>query len=79
MHDGGWSLWGMIWGMHVFWWLFWIVLIVGFFVLIEPVPRSRPRETPLELLQRRYAAGKISSVEYEERKAKLDRDTHRMK
>jgi putative membrane protein len=50
-----------------------------FFALIEPVPRSRPRETPLELLQRRYAAGTISSAEYEERKAKLERDTHRMK
>ena len=43
------------WGslcMHFFWWLFWIALI-------EPVPRGRRRETPLEVLQRRYAAGEI--------------------
>lgn len=70
--------WGFM-GMHALWWLFWIALIVVFFALIEPVPRSRPRQTPLELLQRRYAAGEISSDEYEERKAKLERDAPRMK
>jgi putative membrane protein len=34
----------------------------------------RVRETPLAILQRRYAAGEISSDEHEERKAKLERD-----
>ncbi len=62
-------------GMHALWWLFWIALIVVFFALIEPVPRSRPRMSPLEILQRRYAAGEISDKEYEERKARLERDT----
>ena len=70
MHFDGWGF----WGMHFFWWLFWIVLIVGFFALIEPVPRGRQRLTPLEVLQRRYAAGEITEKEYEERKAKLERD-----
>jgi putative membrane protein len=73
MHfDGGW-----FWGMHVFWWLFWIAAILLFFVLLTPVPRSaaRPRrEAPLELLQRRYAAGEISTEEYDERKARLEAD-----
>ena len=41
---------------------------------ITPVSRGRRRETPLEILQRRYAAGEISTVEYEERKTKLERD-----
>lgn len=65
--------WGFM-GMHALWWLFWIALIVVFFALIEPVPRSRRRVSPLEVLQRRYAAGDISDKEYEERKAKLNRD-----
>lgn len=69
-HDGG-----LFWGMHMFWWLFWIVLFVVFFSLLTPVPRRRVRETPLEVLQRRYAAGEISTAEYEERKEKLTRDT----
>ncbi|MBI3345023.1 MAG: SHOCT domain-containing protein [Gammaproteobacteria bacterium] len=65
--------WGFM-GMHALWWLFWIALIVVFFALIEPVPRSRRRVSPLEVLQRRYAAGEISDKEYEERKAKLQHD-----
>lgn len=70
MHFDGWGF----WGMHIFWWLFWIALIVVFFALIEPVPRGRRRETPLEVLQRRYAAGEIGEKEYEERKRTLERD-----
>lgn len=70
-YDGGW-----FWGMHVFWWLFWIVLIVIFFSLLSPVPRRRARETPLQILQRRFAAGEITEKEYEERKRTLERDAH---
>jgi putative membrane protein len=65
--------WGFM-GMHFFWWLFWIVLIVVLFALIEPVRRGRRRETSLELLQRRYAAGEITGQEYDERREKLERD-----
>ena len=68
-HEGG-----LFWGMHMIWWLFWIVLFVGFFSYATPVPRRRVRGTPLEVLQRRYAAGEVSTSEYEERKAKLTRD-----
>lgn len=69
MHYGEWGF----WGMHVFWWLFWIAVIVVLFSPLTPVSRGRRRETPLEVLQRRYAAGEISTEEYEERKAKLIR------
>lgn len=67
MHYGEWGF----WGMHIFWWLFWIAVVVVLFLPITPVSRGRRRETPLEVLQRRYAAGEISTEEYEERKAKL--------
>lgn len=67
MHYGEWGF----WGMHIFWWLFWVAVIVVLFLPITPVSRGRRRETPLEVLQRRYAAGEISTEEYEERKAKL--------
>ena len=75
MHYVGWSF----WGMHFFWWLFWIVGIVVFVSLLSPVPRGRRRETPLELLQRRYAAGEVSTEEYDECKAKLECDTKLVK
>ncbi len=67
--DGGWYF-----GMHLFWWLFWGVLIVGLFALFQPVPRGKARATPLERLQRRYANGEISTEEYEERKKRLEKD-----
>jgi putative membrane protein len=68
--EGGW-----FWGMHLFWWLFWFGLIALFFCLPFPTPRSRTRETPMQILQRRYAAGELSTEEYEERKRRLKQDT----
>ena len=67
--EGGW-----FWGMHLFWWLFWLVLIAVFFSSMTPVPRKQARETPLQILQRRYAAGDISTDEYAERKKRLEQD-----
>jgi putative membrane protein len=69
---GGWSF----FGMHAFWWLFWVVLIVVFFAVILPGARTTrpPSHTPLERLQERYANGEISTEEYEERKRTLERD-----
>lgn len=61
-------------GMHLFWWLFWIAIVVAFLALFMPAQWRRPRETPLEELQRRYAAGALSSQDYEEHKAALRRD-----
>lgn len=68
--DGGW-----FWGMHLFWWLFWFVLMTLLLGFSTPVPRHKVRETPLQILQRRYAAGELSSEEYEERKQRIERDT----
>lgn len=61
-------------GMHVFWWLFWIATVVLFFSFAVPVPRRRYaqfRETPLDVLRRRYAAGEITTAEYDERRERL--------
>jgi putative membrane protein len=64
------------WGMHWYWWFFWILLWVMFFSFMMPMRRTTYREmqSPLRLLQRRYASGEITSEEYEERRAKLLRD-----
>lgn len=75
MHYGDWSL----WGMHLFWLLFWVALILLMFTPLTPVAPGRRRKMPLDILQRRYAAGEISTAEYEERKATLNRDIHAAK
>ena len=61
-------------GMHFFWWVFWIACIVMFFGFAVPVPRRRYaqlRETPLDLLRRRYAAGELTTAEFDERMERL--------
>jgi len=72
-YDGGYS---MV-GMHGLWWLFWLALIgvLVFYGWGSPsAKRQRPRETPLDVLQRRLASGEIAPEQYEQRKALLDRD-----
>ena len=69
--DSGWF------GMHMLWWLFWILLLTSFFSFVTPVPRKKARLnrlTPLDILQHRFAAGEITTEDYEERKARLERD-----
>lgn len=72
MHDG------WMWGMHWAGWIFWLLVLVGLVWAIARSGRSPSstdrNETPLEILQRRYAKGEISTEEYEERKERLERD-----
>ncbi len=64
-----------LWGMHLFWWLFWIVLIMILFGWFEPVPKKRIRnDSPLGILHRRLASGEITKEEYDERKAIITKD-----
>jgi putative membrane protein len=66
-------------GMHAFWWVFWLILLV---VLVSSVWSSRERarrtdrESPHELLQRRLAKGEITPEAYEQAKSLLDRDSN---
>lgn len=64
-------------GMHFLWGMFWVVLMLVFFSTMRPVSRNRVRvyEHPLSVLQRRYAAGEITTQEYEERRSRIDKDS----
>jgi putative membrane protein len=61
------------WGMHLFWWLFWLALVV--LLLSTGWPRSRIvlRDGAIDALRTRYAAGEIDEEEYQERLAVLTR------
>lgn len=72
-YDGG----HFIGGMHGLWWIVWVVLIAVLVYAVWGRPgrdRGKPRETPLEVLQRRLAQGEIDIEQYEQRKAVLERD-----
>jgi putative membrane protein len=63
------------WGMHLFWWFFWLAIVV--LLLGTGWPRSRivtrdaGRDGALDALRMRYAAGEIDEEEYQERLAVL--------
>ncbi|WP_235689662.1 SHOCT domain-containing protein [Fulvivirga lutea] len=55
-------------GMHLAWWVFWATLIFWVFVTPYPIPGLRSKaKTPLELLKKKYASGKINKEEYLEK------------
>jgi len=66
------------WGMHAYWWFFWVFLWILFFSFLMPVRRAsyQVMQSPLQLLQKRYAAGEITKEEYEERRSVLMRDAN---
>lgn len=64
-------------GMHGMWWIFWMFLLGVLFFTDwgrSDGRRRLPRETPLQILQRRLASGEITPNEYETRKSLLERD-----
>ena len=63
------------WGMNLVWWVLWIMLLIWIFALPYDIPGQRKRkDTPLEMLKRRFAAGQISNEEYQEKKKILEID-----
>ena len=61
----------MMWGMHWAVWLFWIVVIALVVMVVGRLYSTRDRGTgpsASQILERRYAAGEISTEEYKERK-----------
>jgi len=64
---------GHYFGMHLFWWIIWIILLFWIFAIPDDIPGQRKKlNSPLDILKKRYAEGEIDSVEYEERKNMLN-------
>jgi putative membrane protein len=72
MHE--WNYEWHFFGMHGLWWLFWVILLlVIFFVAFRGELRTKKKkDSPLDILKRRYASGDISTEEYKERKRALE-------
>jgi putative membrane protein len=61
------------WGMHMVWWIVWLVFIFWIFVLPYDIPGQRSKKDgPLELLKKRFATGQINKEEYQEKKKVLE-------
>lgn len=63
-------------GMHLLWWVVWLFLLFWIFVTPYDVPGQRKKkDSPLHILQKRFASGEITKEEYEERKKILETDS----
>jgi len=66
-----------MWGNHHFMggymWLFWIIVLIVVVLLIKWIidstsQKNKNKETPLEILKKRYAKGEIDKEEFEQKK-----------
>lgn len=61
-------------GMHLFWWIMWLVFILWIFATPFRIPGQRSRKiTPLDILKKRFALGEIDEEEYEKKKNILEK------
>jgi putative membrane protein len=62
-------------GMHLIWWIIWMILLFWIFFPPYDVPGQRKRKnSPLEILQKQFASGHLTIEEYKERKLILEKD-----
>lgn len=60
-------------GMHFFWWIFWIIVLIWVFASPYNFLRQRTKnETSLDILKKRFAKGEITKEEFEEKKKFLE-------
>ncbi len=63
-------------GMHLIWWFLWLVFLFWVFATPYDIPGQKKRkDSPLDILQKRYASGQITTEEYNERKKYLEADS----
>ncbi len=62
---------GPYWGMHLFWWAFWIFAMVSMFGYNVPERTRINSLDPHLILRRRFAKGEISEEEYQKIEAQL--------
>lgn len=60
-------------GMNFIWWLVWLILLFWIFATPYDIPGQRTKkDTPLDILKKRFAAGQINKEEFLENKKILE-------
>lgn len=61
------------WGMHVIWWIIWFILLLWIFVIPYDIPgQKNKKDSPLDILKKRYVTGQISNKEFLEKKKMIE-------
>jgi putative membrane protein len=62
-------------GMHFYWWVIWIVLLIWLFAIPYDIPfQRRRRVSPLDILQGRFDSGEIGADEYSQKRKIIEND-----
>ncbi len=57
------------WGMDLIWWCAWVFMLIWIFAIPYNIPGQRnKKDSPLDVLLKRFAVGEIGKEEYHERK-----------
>ena len=63
-------------GMHLIWWIIWFVFIAWIFFIPSDIPYQKSKkESPLDILKKRFAQGEISKEEFNEAKILINSAT----
>ena len=64
-----------IFGMHLLWWFLLIAILSWIFATPYDIPGQRnPKDSPLDILKRRFEGGYFTDGEYNEKKKILEED-----
>jgi putative membrane protein len=56
-------------GMSAIWWVIWLILLFWIFAVPYDIPGQRSRkDSPLEILKKRFANGQMTKEEFEAQK-----------
>lgn len=65
-------------GMHLVWWVLWLTLLTWVFIIPYDIPGQRKqKDSPLDILKKRLAAGQITNEEYIQKKNLIDQGSTR--
>lgn len=68
---------GHFWGMNLIWWFAWVILLIWIFAIPYDIPgQRRKKDSPLDILKKRFASGEITKEEYQEKKKILESNNH---
>ncbi len=63
---------GWHWGMWIFFIIFWLLIVLGIVAIVRWFnAKTKNEESPIQILEKRYARGEISKDDYEMRKEKM--------
>ena len=63
------------WGMHLIWWFIWIFFLIWIFATPWDIPgQQRKKDSPIDILKKRFASGQITKEQYLDQKVVLEKD-----